>query len=55
MIFKKYIIDVGANNGIDGLAMAMYNKNYFIHAFEPNKSLCRQIKKLKLKLEKENF
>ncbi len=52
MIFKKYIIDVGANNGIDGLAMAMCNKSYFIHAFEPNKVLCKQIKKLKIKLEK---
>ena len=52
MIFKKYIIDVGANNGIDGLAMAIYNKNYFIHAFEPNKSLFKQVKKLKIKIEK---
>ena len=52
MIFKKHIIDVGANNGTDGLAMAMYNKDYFIHAFEPNKLLCKQIKKLKIKLEK---
>ena len=48
----KYIFDVGANDGTDGLGIAILNKNYFIHAFEPNPYLINKIIKLKKKLEK---
>ena len=52
MSYNKYIFDVGANNGIDGLAMAINNHDCYVHAFEPNLKLCNKIKKLKIKLEK---
>ncbi|MDC1096374.1 FkbM family methyltransferase [Pelagibacteraceae bacterium] len=51
MIYKNYIFDVGANEGIDGLALAINNQKIFIHAFEPNPDLIKIIKKLKKKLE----
>ncbi|MFL2889959.1 MAG: FkbM family methyltransferase [Pelagibacteraceae bacterium] len=50
--YKKYIFDVGANDGADGLALALNNKDFFIHAFEANPQLIMTIKKLKKKLEK---
>ena len=46
-----HIFDVGANEGIDGLAQALYNRDCFIHAFEPNPELIKTIKKLKKKIE----
>ena len=36
---KNYIFDVGANDGADGLALALANKNIFVHAFEANPEL----------------
>ena len=36
MSYNKCIFDVGANNGIDGLAMAINNHDCYVHAFEPN-------------------
>ncbi len=44
MSYNKYIFDVGANNGIDGLAMAINNHDCYVHAFEPNLKLCNKIK-----------
>lgn len=52
MKYKKFIFDIGANNGVDGLAMAIKNKTFFVHAFEPNMELYLKINKLKKKLEK---
>lgn len=49
---KKYIFDVGANDGADGLALALNNKDIFVHAFEANPELIKIIKNLKKKLEK---
>ena len=50
--YKSYIFDVGANDGVDGLAIAIKNKDYFIHAFEPNPALVSKIKYLKKTIEK---
>ena len=49
---KKNIIDVGAFNGIDGLALALKNKDAMVNAFEANKDLISSIKSLKYKIEK---
>jgi len=49
---KNYIFDVGANDGSDGLALALANKKIFVHAFEENPKLIKIIKNLKKKLEK---
>ena len=50
--FTKNIIDVGAFNGIDGLALALINSDTMVNAFEANKDLIRIIKSLKNKIEK---
>jgi len=50
--FKKNIIDVGAFNGIDGLALALKNTDAMVNAFEANKDLISSIKSLKYKIEK---
>lgn len=47
----EYIFDVGANEGIIGLGLAINNRDKFVHAFEPNPILVRTIKKLKKKIE----
>lgn len=49
---QNYIFDVGAYNGIDGLALAINNKKSKICAFEANPALIKIIYKLKKKLEK---
>ena len=49
--FQGYIFDVGANDGADGLAIALKNKNFFVHAFEANPSLIKEIIILKKNLE----
>lgn len=49
--FKGHIFDVGANDGTDGLAIAIKNKDFFVHAFEANPYLIKEIKKLKKKIE----
>ena len=50
--FKKNIIEVGAYNGIDGLALALKNTDAMVYAFEANKDLISIIKSLKNKIEK---
>ena len=40
---NKIIFDVGAYDGIDGLALAIKNPNFFIYAFEANPSLIERI------------
>ncbi len=40
---NKIIFDVGAYDGIDGLALAIKNPNFFIYAFEANPSLIEKI------------
>ena len=47
-----YIFDIGANNGVDGIGLAIKNKNHKVFAFEPNPYLYKLIKKLKKRLEK---
>ena len=50
--YKNHIFDVGAFNGIDGLALAVNNPNFFIHAFEANSELIEFIWENKKKIEK---
>ena len=52
MTYKKYIFDIGANDGLDGIALAAKNKDAFVHAFEPNSELISKIHFLKEKIEK---
>ena len=54
MIYKKNIFDVGAYNGIDGLALAEKNPDTLVNAFEANKDLIKTINKLKKKLIQKN-
>ena len=49
--YKKHILDVGAYNGIDGLALAKKNPDTLVNAFEANKNLIKTITKLKKKIE----
>ena len=49
---NKIIFDVGAYDGIDGLALAIKNPNFFIYAFEANPSLIERINLNKVLLEK---
>lgn len=49
--FNSYIFDIGAYNGIDGLALAIKNPNSMIHAIEANPEMILKIKLLKKKLE----
>ena len=49
MIYKKNIFDVGAYNGVDGLALAEKNPDTLVNAFEANKDLIKVILKLKKK------
>lgn len=49
--FKNHIFDIGAYNGIDGLALAINNKKSMIHAFEANPFLIKTIYKLKKNLK----
>ena len=52
MLFNKFIFDVGAFDGADGLMLALKNKDHMIFAFEANPEQCNVIKKNKLILEK---
>ena len=49
--YERHIFDVGAFNGVDGLALAVNNPNYLIHAFEANSDLIETIKENKKKIE----
>ena len=51
MVYKKNIFDVGAYNGVDGLALAEKNPDTLVNAFEANKDLIKIIIKLKKKIE----
>ena len=46
------IFDIGANTGVDGLALAIFNPNIKIFAFEGNTKLLNIIKKNKKRIEK---
>ncbi len=48
---KNIIFDVGANEGSDGLSLALLFKNYQIFAFEPNKYYIKVIEFHKKKIE----
>ncbi len=50
MRYKKNIFDVGAFNGVNGLALAVKNPDTLINAFEANKSLIKTINELKKKI-----
>ena len=52
MKYKEHIFDVGAFNGLDGLILAIKNKNMKVHAFEANPELIKIIKRNKKKIEK---
>lgn len=52
MKYKNHIFDVGAYNGLDGIALALKNKKSMIHAFEANPELIKTIKENKKKIEK---
>ena len=52
MKYKNHIFDIGAYNGLDGIALALKNKDVMIHAFEANPDLIKEIKKNKKKIEK---
>ena len=51
MRYKKNIFDVGAFNGVNGLALAVKNPDTLINAFEANKNLIKIINQLKKKIE----
>lgn len=51
MEFKYHIFDVGAFNGVDGLALAIKNPNFLVHAFEANPDLINLIGDNKKKIE----
>ena len=52
MINYNVIFDIGANTGVDGLALAIFNPNIKIFAFEGNTKLLNIIKKNKKRIEK---
>ena len=52
MKYHNHILDVGAYNGVDGLALAINNPNFLVHAFEANPDLIDLIKENKKKIEK---
>ena len=51
MNYNHHIFDVGAYNGVDGLALAVNNPYFLIHAFEANPELIDLIKENKKKIE----
>ena len=51
--FNNVIFDVGANNGLDGLILAILNPKMFVFAFEPNNEVNKISYLNKSKLEKE--
>jgi len=52
-IYNNIIFDVGANNGLDGLILAILNPKMFVYAFEPNEEVNKVSFLNKIKLEKE--
>ena len=51
MRYDHHIFDVGAFNGLDGIALALQNQKVMIHAFEANPSMIKTIKSNKKKIE----
>ena len=51
MKYNNHIFDVGAFNGLDGLILALKNKDMMVHAFEANPELIKSIKENKKKIE----
>ena len=43
MRFFNHIFDIGAFNGLDGIILALKNKNVMVHAFEANPDLIKII------------
>tara|TARA_B100000886_G_scaffold332867_1_gene286085 strand:+ start:850 stop:1608 length:759 start_codon:yes stop_codon:yes gene_type:complete len=52
MKYINHIFDVGAFNGLDGLALAIKNKDMMVHAFEANPDMVNVVKSNKKKIEK---
>ncbi len=48
---NNVILDIGANDGIDGLGYALFNKNLNVYAFEANPALIEKIQNNKKKIE----
>lgn len=51
MKYKDHIFDIGAFNGLDGIVLALKNKNMMVHAFEANPYLISVIKNNIKKIE----
>jgi FkbM family methyltransferase len=49
---NNVIFDVGANDGLDGLGFALFNKDYNVFSFEANPELVSKIEENKKKIEK---
>ena len=49
---NNVIFDIGANDGLDGLGFALFNKNYNVYSFEANPELVLKIEENKKKIEK---
>ena len=52
MKYKNHIFDIGAFNGLDGIALAVKNSKVMVHAFEANPEMVKTIKENKTKIEK---
>ena len=52
MLFNKFIFDIGAFDGADGLMLSLKNKTHMIFSFEANPDQYHIIKKNKIMLEK---
>ena len=52
MINNNVIFDIGANSGINGIALALFNPKIKVFAFEGNTKLLNIIKENKKKIEK---
>ena len=46
---RNNIFDIGAFNGLDGLALAIINPKIMVHAFEANPDLIKLINLMKKK------
>jgi len=51
MKYNEHIFDIGAFNGLDGIILALKNKEMMVHAFEANPELIKTIKDNKKKIE----
>jgi len=51
-LMLNVILDIGANDGSDGLGCALFNPNLIIYAFEPNPELILKINENRINIEK---